>query len=226
MPFYLQRLNNTKIAGYVLFVSCKEKTKKGHWDVRIYLRDQEGRRSSGPCIRGFYSVGRNDEGASGHFFDTELSSIINFVDKAGEKFNSIDLIDSLLADHLYCLIGRFIRPGGQLFISYATVKRFREHTEKAFELGIPPAATMLGKLVVLSGCTTVWSHYGAEGRFRMEGEKPATVQIESASAKSTLASLEEYLGRDPESLTETGEGIHSVCRENARQLIGHLQGRG
>ena len=218
----LQRLNKEKVADYTLLVEHKEKKRKGHWDVGIYLEDRQGRRNPTACIRGLYSVGRMDAGATGHFFQTELKPQIAFIDETDSRCSTINLIDSLLAECLYKSIGKIMRPGGQLFISYVNEKSFSEHCEKAFRLGIPPIATMLGKLVALSGCIKVWSHYGAEGRSRIEGEKPATAEAKLKSIQEMLGVLNEYVGSQPRSMSE--KCVEAICRDNARKLIRHLQG--
>jgi len=81
---------------------------------------------------------------------------------------------------------------------------------------------MLGKLVALSGCIKVWSHYGAEGRGRIQGEKPATTQGKLKSTREMLGVLNEYLVSQPRSISE--KSLEAICRDNARKLIMHLQG--
>jgi hypothetical protein len=218
----LKRLNKQKVADYTLLVEYKGRERKGHWDVGIYLEDQEGRRCASACVRGLYSVGRVDANATGHFFQTELKSQIDFIDETNNHCSTMNLIDSPLAESLYKRIGHIIRPGGQLFISYVNEKSFSEHCEKAFRLGIPPIATILGKLVALSGCIKVWSHYGAEGRGRIEGEKPATMQGKLKSTREMLGVLNEYLVSQPRSVSE--KSLEAICRDNARKLIMYLQG--
>ena len=210
-----------KVADYTLFIDYREKQIKGHWDVRIYLEDQKGRRTATPAIQGLYSVGRQGISATGHFFQTELKSRVDFVHEHNNIFNTLDLIDTLLAEDLYRSIGSVIRPGGQLFVSYYGEKRFSVHTEKAFRLRIPPVATMLGKLVALTGCVKVWSHYGTEGRHRIEGEKPATRQSKLRSTQEMLSILNAYLLTQPRS--ESDAAIEIYCRENAKQLIDYLR---
>lgn len=58
------------------------------------------------------------------------------------------------------------------FISYLNDELFVREMNKAFRSGIPPIATILERFLVISGCIHVKSFYGAEGRFRIEGEKP------------------------------------------------------
>ena len=209
-----------KVADYTLSIDYNEKQIKGHWDVKIYLEDRKGRRTATPCIEGLYSVGRRGIPTTGHFFQTELKSRVDFVDGHNHVFTTLDLIDTRLAEDLYRSIGNILRPGGQLFVSYSSEKRFSVHTDKAFRLRIPPVATMLGKLVVLTGCVKVWSHYGAEGRDRIEGEKPETKQSALRSRQEMLSTLNAYLMSQPRSGYD--EAIEIYCRENAKQLIAYL----
>lgn len=209
-----------KVGDYTLLIDYKEKQIKGHWDVKIYLKDRKGRRTATPCIQGLYSVGRRGTPTTGHFFQTELKSRADFVDGHNHIYSTIDLIDTRLAEDLYRSIGKVLRPGGQLFVSYNSEKRFSVHTEKAFRLRIPPVATMLGKLVALTGCVKVWSHYGAEGRDRIEGEKPEKKQGALRSTQEMLSILNAYRMTQPRSGNDAA--IEIYCRENAKQLIAYL----
>ena len=209
-----------KVADYTLFIDYQEKQIKGHWDVKIYLEDQKGRRTATPCIQGLYSVGRRGTPTRGLFFQTELKSRVDFVDGHNRIFSTLDLIDTRLAENLYRSIGKVLRPGGQLFVSYNSEELFSVHTEKAFRLGIPPVATMLGKLVALTGCVKVWSHYGAEGRDRIEGEKPETKQGALRSTQEMLSILDAYMMSEPRFGKDAA--IEIYCRENAKQLIDYL----
>jgi len=214
----IKGLQGQQVRDYTLFVLHRERARKGHCDATVYLRDSQGRISSNPCLTGLYSVGRRDPGATGHFFQTELSSPVEF--ESRECIHRVDMIDARIAEDLYRQIGRLIRPGGQLFLSYESEDRFREHTEKAFRLGVPLGATMLGKLVLLSGCPKVWSHYGAEGRFRIEGEKPAGPGEAVRSTDEALRILRRYL----ESPTSSADRpTDRYCRENARHLVSYLE---
>lgn len=214
-------LQEQQVRDCALFVLSRERARKGHSDVAVYLRDPQGRISSNPCLTGLYSVGRRDPGAAGHFFQTELSSQVEFDSREG--VHKVDMIDARIAEDLFRQIGRVIRPGGQLFLSYENEDRFREHTEKAFRLGVPLGATMLGKLVVLSGCPRVWSHYGAEGRFRIEGQKPAGPGEAARLTDEILRVLERYL-ESP--ISSADRATDRYCRENARHLVSHLESLG
>jgi len=69
---------------------------------------------------------------------------------------------------------------------------------------------MLGKWVVLSGCVKVWSHYGAEGQHRIEGEEPATKGEKIEAAREMLLLLERYLKRQGNSEMKTPVEAHCL----------------
>jgi len=108
--------------------------------------------------------------------------------------NSIlNLIDESLADDLFKLIGTIIRPGGQLYLSYLNDELFIREMNTAFRNGIPLIATVLGRLLFMSGCIHVRSFYGTEGRFRIEGEKPKDTETAVKWANEMLDEITTYL---------------------------------
>ena len=51
----------------------------------------------------------------------------------------------------------------------------------------------MGRLLFLSGCIHVKSFYGAEGRFRIEGEKPKDTETAVKWANEMLDEITTYL---------------------------------
>jgi hypothetical protein len=160
----MKSLEGKKLGAYTLTIRFKAMRIHGHLDLFVYLNDKNGIKSREPCIRGLYSKGRSD--SSYHFLDARFFPLIHF------ENSPVNLIDENLADGLFELIGTIIRPGGQLYLSYHNDELFFREMNKAFRNSIPPIATTLGQFLVISGCVRVKSFYGAEGRFRIEGEKP------------------------------------------------------
>jgi len=160
----MNSLEGKKLGVYTLGIRYKAMRVHGHFDLSVYLNNKNGTKSRGPCIRGLYSKGRKD--ASYHFFDAQFFPLVYFENSA------VNLIEENLADGLFELIGTIIRPGGQLYLSYQNDELFIREMDRAFRSSIPPIATILGKFLIISGCIRVKSFYGAEGRFRIEGEKP------------------------------------------------------
>jgi hypothetical protein len=64
---------------------------------------------------------------------------------------------------------------------------------KAFRNSIPPIATTLGRFLVISGCIHIKSFYGAEGQFRIEGEKPKDTKTAIKWAYEMLNDIINYL---------------------------------
>ena len=107
--------------------------------------------------------------------------------------STINLIEENLADDLFKLIGTTIRPGGQLYLSYLNDDLFFRTMNTAFRNSIPLIATVLGRLLFLSGCIHLKSFYGAEGRFRIEGEKPKDTETAVKWANEMLDEITTYL---------------------------------
>lgn len=157
----------------------------GHFDLSVYLNNKNGTKSREPCIRGLYSKGRSD--ASYHFFDAQFFPLVHF------ENSPVNLIEGNLADGLFELIGTIIRPGGQLYLSYLNDELFIHEMNKALRNNIPPIATTLGRFLVISGCIRVKSFYDAEGRFRIEGEKPKDTKTAVKWVNEMLNDITIYL---------------------------------
>jgi hypothetical protein len=184
----IQYLEGKKLGLYTLSVSTKAKKIQGHFDLSVHLKNRKGTKSKEPCISGLYSKGRKD--ASYHFFDARFFPVVHF------ENITINLIDENLADELFELIGTIISPGGQFYLSYLNDDKFFRTINNAFMNSIPPIATILGRFVFLSGCIHVKSFYGAEGRFRIEGEKPKDTETALKWTHEMLDEVITYLIRN------------------------------
>ena len=181
----MKSLEGKKLGVYTLEIRYKTMHIHGHFDLSVHLKNKNGTKSRGPCIRGLYSKGRND--ASYHFFDAQFFPIVHFED------STVNLIEENLSDGLFEVIGTIIRPGGQLYLSYLNDELFIREMNKAFRNGMPPIATILGRFLFISGCIHVKSFYGAEGRFRIEGEKPKNTETAVKWANEMLDEITTYL---------------------------------
>jgi len=181
----MKSLKGKKLGAYILAIRFKAMRIHGHFDLFVYLNDKNGIMSREPCIRGLYSKGRSD--ASYHFFDAQFFPIVHFENL------TVNLIDENLAGDLFKLVGTIIRPGGQLYLSYHNDELFIREMNKAFRNRIPPIATILGRFLVISGRIRVKSFYGAEWRFRIEGEKPKDTKTAVKWAHEMLNEIATYL---------------------------------
>lgn len=181
----MKNLEGKKLGIYTLKIDYTAMRVHGHFDLSVYLKMKNGTKSKGPCIRGLYAHGRSD--GSYHFFDAQFFPLVHFED------SSVDLIKEDLSDGLFDLIGIIIRPGGQLYLSYQNDEQFIHEMDKAFRNGVPPIATILGRFLFKSGCMHVKSFYGAEGRFRIEGEKPKDTETALRWAHKMLDEIITYL---------------------------------
>ena len=187
-------------------VSSGPKQIQGHFDVCIYLSSEKWGKSDNPCVTGLFSVGRED--ARYHFFDAHFTPTVHF------KTETVNLIEEGIEEDLFAHIGVIIRPGGQIYLSYVHEETFALQMEGAFWYRIPLIATILGRLLFASGCWCVRSFYGAEGRFRIDGEKPLTSGVALKWAQEMLDELNEYLAR-----AEKNTPLDLECRKSARRLL-------
>jgi hypothetical protein len=183
----MKRLEGKKLGLYTLKIDYAAMRVHGHFDLSVYLKMKNSTKSKGPCIRGLYAHGRSD--GSYHFFDAQFFPLVHFED------STVDLIKEDLSDGLFDLIGTIIRPGGQLYLSYQNDEQFIHEMDKDFRNGVPPIATILGRLLFRSGYIHVRSFYGAEGRFRIEGEKPKDTETALRWAHEMLDEITAYLIR-------------------------------
>ena len=206
----VKSLQGIQVGAYTLVVSSEAKQIQGHFDVCIYLNSERGGRSRNPCIKGLYSEGRKN--ARYHFFDAHFTPTVHF------KTETVNLIEESMEEDLFTHIGAIIRPGGQIYLSYIHEEMFVFQMKEAFACGIPLITTVLGRLLFASGCWRVRSFYGAEGRFRIDGEKPINSGVALKWAHEMLDELNEYMAR-----AEEKTPLDGACRENARRLIVDLQ---
>lgn len=209
VPSIIKSLHGERLEVYKLSIDSEVKRVYGHFDVCVYLKNEKDEKSLEPCIKGLYSVGRQD--STYHFFDAQFFPYIRFSTK------EVNLIEENLADDLFKLLGAIIRPGGQFYLSYLNEEMFTSQMEKAFKLGIPPIATVLGRLLFMSGCIHVRSFYGVEGRFRVDGEKPISSKITRKWAHEILDELNKYIASEEKKIL-----LDDRCRKNAQQVIEYL----
>ena len=202
----LKNLQGQQVGVYTLVVNSETKQIQGHFDVCIYLSSEKRGRSHNPCIKGLYSMGRKN--GRYHFFDAQFASTVHFGNVA------VNLLEESIEEDLFAHIGAIIRPGGQIYLSYINEEKFAFQMERAFEYRIPLITTVLGRLLFASGCRHVRSFYGAEGRFRIDGEKPVNEGVALKWAREIVDELNEYVAR-----AEKHTPLDVECRQNARKLL-------
>jgi len=118
---------------------------------------------------------------------------------------------------LFQALGELIPPGGHLMVEYES-PRWRE-TARALALGVPPAATELGLLLLGAGCGIAfkdwyYSEGGAEGPRKLQGFKALDGERARQGAQRQSRELRAFLaGASP--------GPH---RERALRALALLEG--
>ena len=134
-----------------------------------------------------------------------------------------------LAEGLFEMLGNCTPPGGMIICSYITdvawaiESPLHEVTRRCMalnSLGIPPAATPLGRLLVAAGfCNIKSGAYDVQGSSRLAGEKALDKEYEERFRQGLIKQLEEYVGRDPH---PEYQHIEDICRTNAGEILGQM----
>ena len=84
--------------------------------------------------------------------------------------------DERLVADIVAALAHLLPPGGRLMAVHG-----QDETERGLQRGVPPAATPLGQALLRAGCTWFKDWYfaegGREGETKLQGNKPATVEL-------------------------------------------------
>ncbi len=128
----LASFQGKKLGHYCLDIAIGPSNAVGADYFRISLLDPHGRPGVEPAVAGLFHTGR----FPGHNW-AEIMSLAEHLD--------LSLVEALLGS-----LAAIIPPGGHMMVEYEST-RWHE-TELALRLGVPPAATGLGKLLWDIGC--------------------------------------------------------------------------
>ena len=200
------------------------KHRVGHFDVSLFLKDNDGKITDMPLIKGIYSKGNRSQNIQG-WFDIHYSDRVYF--GAG---NPVILSQSgRFAEYVFEMIGGAIEPGGMIFVSLITdivweidseLHKVTRDCLSTRSLGIPPAATPLGRLLFFSGCQNIKSQaFDVQGSSRLAGEKALNPDTNRQFVQKLRIQLQEFLGRrDQRESTEYDER----CRLNAEDVLNRI----
>ena len=200
------------------------KHRVGHFDVSLFLKDNDGKITDMPLIKGIYSKGNRSQNIQG-WFDIHYSDRVYF--GAG---NPVILSQSgRFAEYVFETIGEAIEPGGMIFVSLITdmvwgidseLHKMTRDCLNTRSLGIPPAATPLGRLLFFSGCQNIKSQaFDVQGSSRLAGEKALNPDTNRQFVQKLRIQLQEFLGRrDQRESTEYDER----CRLNAEDVLNRI----
>ena len=217
----LQDLHGRKIGEFCLHLRTKPKRRVGHFDVSLFLQDENRAVSKLPIITGLFSLG-NRRHKVFPWFDIHYLDRVDFAKREPMSLSK----KKGLTESLFRMVGDTIPPGGMIFLSYLTDSvwgfhsRLHEFTRRAVSvrsLRIPAAALPLGRLLFLSGCQNIKSDaYDVQGSGRLAGEKAPTPQYKKTFLKRLVVQLEEYLSHES---SELYTPIEEICRSHATEIL-------
>lgn len=223
----LQHLQSKKIGPYATQLQFRPKRRVGHFDISLFLKDDGGKISFQPLIEGIYSKGSRSLTTKG-WLDIHYSDRVDF----GDGDPVILSQSGRYAEDVFEMIGRAIEPGGMVFVSLITdmvwemasdLHRVTRDCLSIRSLGIPPAATPLGRLLFVGGCRNVKSQaFDVQGSSRLGGEKAPNPDINRQFVQRLRKRLQEFSSRSDQKESSEYENICQICRLNAEDILNRL----
>lgn len=220
IPEPLEALNGRPLGPYSLVLAqCEPMRRRSGWRrISFFLEDGEGARADWPILKGFYSVAGS---RSGSWLDCDFHPAQSF---GGRQ---IDLSEGGLALEFFGLLGEAITS--HCMVAYEVWEHPSDlhlFTEKSYGLGIPPAATPVGELLIAAGCIAGFKDWyiaegGNEGPRKLQAEKPPTAAARAEALLGLARSLALYLARRP---VGGEEAVETDCRRRALRLLETAQG--
>jgi hypothetical protein len=221
---FLTAIETQKIGPYTIQLRSQPKRRAGHIDFELFLRTRSGQVSHEPLIKGIYSRGNISWGNQG-WIDIHYSDLADF----GEKAPDILSDSGNCAEQAFRMMGKALPPGAMIFVSLITdivweveieLHRITRESLSIRSLGIPPAATPIGRLLFMSGCRNIKSQaFDVQGSSRLAGEKALDSEIENRFSQLLRSQLLEYLMR-PEKTEFLS--LEKICRTNTEYILQQL----
>ncbi|MFQ5892938.1 MAG: DUF1122 family protein [Nitrospinota bacterium] len=219
IPQPLEALDDRSVGPYTLHLArCEPLARRSGWRrIALSLTDGSGQPADGPVVEGFYSVAGLRIGS---WLDCDVYPVQAFDGREA------DLAAEGVTLELFRLVGEAITS--HCMVAYEVWERtapLHAVTEQSYQLGIPPAATPVGELLVAAGCVAGFKDWyiaegGTEGPRKLQAEKPPTGAAREAALTTLAHSLTTYLARRPGA---GGEAVERDCRSRAVRLLEGLQ---
>ncbi|WP_309492585.1 DUF1122 family protein [Candidatus Hecatella orcuttiae] len=214
-------LENRQLDGeYRLHVKAKQRSYVEQKYFELYILNGENQQAEPPLFRGIHSSGRASLWVKG-WVDGEYFEQVAFPHGA-----KLHLTESGLDVRLFKLLGSLIPLGGSLMVAYEMFwgkSQVHRETSLALKQGIPPLLTPLGYLLFQADCWIgikdwYWPEGGMEGPPKLQGFKAPDEKTERKKTLDTIKMLENFLRRQPESISET----ESAARRLAEKILSRL----
>ena len=221
---FFKLINAQRIGPYITQLQFHPGRRIGHFDFALFLKNDDAQISQRPLIKGLYSRG-NISWRNQGWIDIHYADFADF----GKGTPDILSDSDNCADQVFQMIGRALPPGAMIFVSLITdiawqveieLHRMTRECLSIRSLGIPPAATPIGRLLFMSGCRNIKSQaFDVQGSSRLAGENAPNSEINSRFSSALIEQLQEYLDRSER--TEFS-GLEKICRANAVYMMTQL----
>jgi hypothetical protein len=224
-PLVLESLRSMRLGPFQLEVHYRPKSRIGHFDFDICLKDKNGDTTRFPVVTGTHSKGNPSQCIQG-WFDIHFLDRLDFDAKLPMRLSEMGRLD----EDLFHLFGSITVPGGMIIVSYLSdmvwgfeseIHALTRHCLRLNNPRIPPSCTPLGWLLFKSGCRNIKREaYDVQGSSRLAGEMALNAQYEEKFTHQLSQQLKDYLATKPH-----GELMHleEVCRINAGKILEEIQ---
>jgi|DewCreStandDraft_2_1066082.scaffolds.fasta_scaffold00499_47 hypothetical protein len=208
------------LGQYRLTVLTGPTTRTGARTFGLRLTDPDGLATAEPFLIGLFRPGRRPAETWVEVDWVDFRPVLTGRDGARRV---ADLEAEGLLEPLLGRLAETLPPGGSLMVEYAS-PRWQE-TARALALGVPPAATELGFLLIRAGCLGGFKDWyfaegGWEGPRKLQAFRPDPARLGERISR-LLAELEGYIAKEQ---PETAPDVNAVCRARARQVVEYLRG--
>ena len=188
----LGRLQVKALNSYTLDVLLGAKNRFGASYFQVFLRSASGDLSLKPVVLGLFNQGQYP----GYNWIEIITFTVRVSFSAEEQLAQV--VTDEMAQRLFHYLASLIPPGGHLMFGYDSPEQ--RDTARSLSLGIPPAVTPLGYLMLLSGCGAgfkdwYFSEGGTEGPRKLQGYKALNEEGARLKNKELVGELREFLRR-------------------------------
>ncbi len=213
----LGALADAPLGRYRLQVLVGPRTRTGAQTFGLRLRRPDGPETPEPFLIGVFRRGRRPAETWVEVDWVDFKPVLTGPE--GVRV-AVDLEAEGLLEALFGRLAQTLPPGGSLMVEYAS-PRWQE-TARALSLGVPPAATELGLLLVRAGCFGGFKDWyfaegGWEGPRKLQAFRPDPARAEE-QVRRLVRELEGFIPR------AEAEGARRWAQEALKYLAGLAEG--
>lgn len=216
----LAALAGAALGRHRLQVLTGPPTRTGAQTFALRLTGPDGQTTPEPFLVGVFRPGRRPAETWVEVDWVDFNPVLLGAGRAGDP---VDLDAEGLIEPLLSRLAGILPPGGSLMVEYAN-PRWQE-TARALALGVPPAATELGFLLIRAGCLGGFKDWyfaegGWEGPRKLQAFRPDPAAVPER-ARRLLAELRSFIER---AAGAEGAGVVGACRRRALEVAEYLGG--